>query len=303
MEYRIETLINERLSLEKFYQEEFDGIKAQLARVNQERDSLMHRLEQSEKANAALTLNTLVGEESESEVAKLQLERAQLLARITEIGVESERRLREAVAANASSAEAELIIEKQSRKSLECTLTDVMSELEEVKSQLLAKTPLQESAEIDDVVTDLRESLADLQIANKELHAANQELNEKFYEAESESQTLINSLRQSLQATEARLRAEERENRFEAALASEIALLRHGDPSPTENKSPSMVLQSGKDLIDHNVIAMYDYVVELKSSYEEERRNYKILLAENEELLALFGQLMKDNTNFAPPQS
>lgn len=303
MEYRIETLLNEHVSLEKSYQEEFSGIKAQLARVNQERDSLMHRLEQSEKANTALTLNTLVGEESNSEVARLQLERAQLLARITEMGVDSERRVREAVAAHASSAEAELIIEKQSRKSLECTLTDVMSELEDVKSQLIAKTPLQDNSEIEDVVTELRESLADLQIANKELHAANQELNAKFCNAEQENQTLLNSLRQKIQVAEARLRAQEREHRFEAALASEIALLRHEDTSHFKNTSPETTLKSGRESIDQNIIAMYDYVVELKASYEEERHYYKILLAENEELLTLLGQIDKDDINFTVPQS
>ena len=294
MEYRIETLLNERMSLDKSYQEEFAAIKAQLAKVNQEKDNLIHRLEQSEKANAALTLNTIAGEESESEVVRLQLERAQLLAKITEIGVDSERRIKEAVAAHASSAEAELIIEKQSKQSLECSLADALSELEDVKSEKNHTMSAEGSSENDLIVTELRESLAEMQIAYRDLQAANEEIKDQMASASLQNQSIIESLTEKLNRAEAHIREEERENRFETALASEIARLRNGASSQSKHLlSPEIAFSSSEkeSTISENVLAMHDYVVELRALLDQEREIHQEAVAERDEALALLGQL------------
>ena len=99
-DYRIETLENERISVGNAYEEEINALKAELAQTHQEKDSLAHKLDQSERANTALVFSTTHdgGEESESEVVRLQLERAQLLAKINELGTNLERRVSEAVA-------------------------------------------------------------------------------------------------------------------------------------------------------------------------------------------------------------
>lgn len=294
MEYRIETLLNERTSLENAYQQEFTAVKVQLARLNEEKESLLHRLEQSEKANAALTLNTIARGESQSEVVKLQLERAQLLAKITEIGVDCERRVKEAVAAHASSAEAELIIEKQARQSVECSLADALSELEEIKSQLLNKSE-EYNPECDVVVTELRESLAEMQLSYRELQAANEELKGQMTDASLESQSIVRNLKDKLHKTEAQLRSEERENRFEAALASEIARLRNGVSSQSKNSlSPGMILSPEKESISENVLAMHEYVVELRALLDQERELHQSTIEERDEALALLGQLQDE---------
>jgi len=316
LEYRIEALENERLIAEQSYEEEINGIKGELALVNQEKDNLAHKLEQSEKTNAALVYSTshdgLGAEESESEVIKLQLERAQLLAKINEMGADLERRVREAVAAQASSSEAELIVEKRSRKSVESSLSDVMSEFDEIKSQLaeqVANNRIGELADKEEVVQDLRESLDDMRATNEDLANKNELLLTNLDTIDKENKSTMEDLSNKLQKAEERLRSKDRESRFEAAIASEIANLRANTAASSngnqkqsqalvlrgidQNMRPSTLFEEGKDSIDRNsayIIEMYDYVVELNNSIKEERQMYKDLLAEHEDLLALLGQ-------------
>jgi len=324
LEYRIEALENERLLSEQSYEEEINGIKGELAQANHERDNLAHKLEQSEKANAALVYSTSHdgpgGEESESEVIKLQLERAQLLAKINEMGADLERRVREAVAAQASSSEAELIVEKRSRKSIESSLSEAMSELDEVKAQMAeqtSKTRIGELAEKEQVVQDLNDSLDDMRITNDDLANINKLLQANLDTTDKENKSTINDLTIKLQKAEERLRSDERESRFEAAIASEIANLRantHASSNGNQKQSHALVLRGidqnmrpgalfdeGKESIDRNsayIIEMYDYVVELKNSITEERQMYKDLLAEHEDLLALLGQAGLEGMQF-----
>jgi len=323
LEYRVEALENERLLAEQSYEEEINGIKAELAQLNQEKDNLAHKLEQSEKANAALVYSTshesLGGEESESEVIKLQLERAQLLAKINELGADLERRVREAVSAQASSSEAELIVEKQSRKSIESSLSDALSELEEVKAQLAeqtSKTRRGELAERDQVVQNLQDSIDDMNVEIDDLTNKNKHLQASLDASDKENKSTINDLTVKLQKAEEHLRSKERESRFEAAIASEIANLRANTQTSSngnqkqaqalvlrgidQNMRPSALFDESKE-IDRNsayIIEMYDYVVELKNSITEERQMYKDLLAEHEDLLALLGQAGLDGMQF-----
>jgi len=325
LEYRIEALENERLVAEQSYEEEINGIKGELAQANQERDNLAHKLEQSEKANASLVYSTshdgLCGEASESEVIKLQLERAQLLAKINEMGADLERRVREAVAAQASSSEAELIVEKRSRKSVETSLSDVVSELDEVKAQLeehLANNRSGEVADKEQTVQDLKDSLDNMRMTNDELAKKNKLLQANLDTSDKENKFTIDNLTNKLLKAEEGLRSKERESRFEAAIASEIANLRANTPASfngnqnqshalvlrgiDQNMRPSALFDEGKDSIDRNsayIIEMYDYVVELKNSITEERQMYKELLAEHEDLLALLGQTGFEGMQFS----
>merc|ERR1712086_488168 len=243
LEYRIEALENERLLTEQSYEDEVNGIKGELAQSNQERDTLAHKLEQSEKANAALVYSTShdgAGVESESEVIKLQLERAQLLAKINDMGADLERRVREAV-------EAELIVERQSRKGVESSLSDALSELDEVKAQKAEpKTRSGELVKNEQAVQDLTESLEDLRMTNDDLTNKNKFLQANLDTADKENKSIINDLTTKLQKTEKRLRSEERESRFEAAIASEIANLRANIPAPSngnQKHSHALVLR------------------------------------------------------------
>merc|ERR1712194_841141 len=321
LEYRIEALENERLLTEQSYEDEVNGIKGELAQSKQERDTLAHKLEQSEKANAALVYSTShdgAGVESESEVIKLQLERAQLLAKINDMGADLERRVREAVAAQASFSEAELIVERQSRKGVESSLSDAPSELDEVKAQKAEpKTRSGELVKNEQAVQDLTESLEDLRMTNDDLTNKNKFLQANLDTADKENKSIINDLTTKLQKTEKRLRSEERESRFEAAIASEIANLRANIPAPSngnqkhshalvlrgidQNVRPDALCDEGKETIERNatyIIDMYDYVVELKNSIAEERHMYKDLLAQHEDLLALLGQLGVEGVQF-----
>ncbi len=307
LEYRIEVLENERLWTERSHEEEVHGIKAELAESNEERDNLAHKLEQSEKVNAALVYSTAHngpgGEESESEVIKLQLERAQLLAKISEMGTNLERRVREAIAAQVSSSEAELIVEKQSRHSVEASLSEALAELKEVNIQLADFTSITRSGALpdSDQTQGLKESLDDMRTRYDKLLTKNQILEVKWDAIDKENKSTIKDLRDRLNKAEEDLRSHERESRFEAALAAELDNVRASSRTAsngTPGHSQALVLK-GMDqnmqckYTEHNsayVIEMYDYVCELKSSIVEERTLYKELLAEHEDLLALLGQ-------------
>ena len=308
LEYRIETLENEQFTMCQRHDAELDEIKRELTQAHHDKDLLTDRLEQSEKANAALVFSTthegLGGGESDSDLFKLQLERAQLLAKITEMGSDLERRVREAVAAQVSSSEAELIVEKQSRKSVETSLSDALVEMNDVQRHLAkSKAVLEERETKDDSIADLRSRLNEMRKANIDLKSEVKLMKSKLNTCNQDNSTLINSLKSKLHKAEESLRSQQRESRFEAALASEIAHLR---ASSVNNSVPNASILRGldenrmpaarddtKDSIERNsayVVEMYDYVVELKHSIAEERRMYRDLLEEHEDLLALLGQ-------------
>ena len=309
-EYRIETLENERISVGNAYEEEINALKAELAQTHQEKDSLAHKLDQSERANTALVYSTThdgaSGEESESEVVRLQLERAQLLAKINELGTNLERRVSEAVAAHAANAETELIMEKQRRNSVETSLTDALSKINEMKAQMSSSPKA-----FDEELSSYKRLLGRARSENEELREDIQLLQSKIDTSSDSSTSLVADLRDKLRRTEERLRSVEREGRFEAAMASEIANLRAGtQPSSNGSDKKSLVLR-GLDQnisVDGNgstapnsayIIEMYDYVVELKQSIEEERQMYKELVTEHEDLLALLGQAGLDGRIYA----
>jgi hypothetical protein len=144
---------------------------------------------------------------------------------------------------------------------------------------------------------------------NDKLLNKNKRLQVKLDTIDKENNSTINDLRDKLHKAEEDLRSNERESRFEAALAAEIDNLRassHTASNGTHKHSQALVLigmdqnmqsrtlfDEGKESIDRNsayVVEMYDYVCELKSSIAEERQMYKDLLAEHEDLLALLGQ-------------
>jgi chromosome segregation ATPase len=306
-EYRIEVLENERLWIERSHEEELLGIKKELAESNEERDSLAYKLEQCEKNNTALVYSTAHnepgGKESKSGLVKLQLERAQLLSKINEMGINLERRVREAVAAQVSLSEAELIVEKQSRHLVETSLSEAVTELDNVKKQL--SVDVSKDGNGDDQLTQvLKEALDDLRKKNEKLLDKNKVLQVKVETIDKENKSTISDLRDKLQIVQEELRAHERESRFEAALAAEIDHLRSSSHTASISTHQALVLldqnmqsrtwlDEGKESIDRNsayVIEMYDYVCELKSSIVEERQMYKDLLAEHEDLLALLGQ-------------
>merc|ERR1712087_485577 len=219
------------------------------------------------------------------------------------MGADLERRVREAVAAQASSSEAELIVEKRSRTSVKSSLSDVMTELDEVKAQLAEQAANNRNGDLadkDHVVQDLKDSLDDMRMTNEDLAGEIKLLQGKLDTSDKENKSTVEDLSHKLQKAEAQLRLKDRESRFEAAIASEIANLRANTPASSngnQKESRSLVLRGidqNADPIDRNsayIIEMYDYVVELKNSITEERQLYKDLLAEHEDLLALLGQM------------
>jgi len=142
LEDRIKSIDYDRAVLIRSHANERETLKAEVVRGQMERERLKHTLCESEKANSTLVYSTTVqkdadGSSDEIELAKLRLEKAQLLASASENGAKFERRIREAVAANASSIEAEIILEKELRESAELALFEMQRENVELSSCLM----------------------------------------------------------------------------------------------------------------------------------------------------------------------
>mmetsp|Transcript_11418 Transcript_11418/g.17178 ORF Transcript_11418/g.17178 Transcript_11418/m.17178 type:complete len:200 (+) Transcript_11418:230-829(+) len=197
-------------------------------------------------------------------------------------------------------------MEKQRRNSVETSLTDALSKINEMKAQMSSSPKA-----FDEELSSYKRLLGRARSENEELREDIQLLQSKIDASSDSSTSLVADLRDKLRRTEERLRSVEREGRFEAAMASEIANLRAGtQPSSNGSDKKSLVLR-GLDQnisVDGNgstapnsayIIEMYDYVVELKQSIEEERQMYKELVTEHEDLLALLGQAGLDGRIYA----
>ena len=124
------------------------------------------------------------------------------------MGVDMERRVRDVISAQAYSSQAELIIERQSRKSVESSLYDALSELVELRSLAPLKTRNGESVKNKDqaLLQDLKESLYNLTLANGKL------LSKKYIleKNDEKNKSAINDLRDTFHKARVIFRSEER---------------------------------------------------------------------------------------------
>mmetsp|Transcript_21120 Transcript_21120/g.30237 ORF Transcript_21120/g.30237 Transcript_21120/m.30237 type:complete len:200 (+) Transcript_21120:322-921(+) len=188
-------------------------------------------------------------------------------------------------------------MEKQRRNSVETNLSDALSKINEMKAEMSSSPKA-----FDDELSSYKRMLDNARGKNDELREEIRSLQSEIAASTDRSTSLVSDLRDKLNRTEERLRSVEREGRFEDAMAAEIANLRAGAQTTSNgSEKKSFVLRGldqnvcadGNGSTAHNsayIIEMYDYVVELKQSIEEERHMYKELVTEHEDLLALLGQ-------------
>uniref|UniRef100_A0A7S4S2U0 Uncharacterized protein n=1 Tax=Ditylum brightwellii TaxID=49249 RepID=A0A7S4S2U0_9STRA len=320
LEYRINALEDDYDALTRSSADKIDSVKSELSQTTMEKERLAHDLKESEKANTALVYSTSVENQTgstspeKSELIMLRLEKVQLLAAVSEASARTERRVREAVAACASSYEADLIVEKELREAAEATLGDVQTRLEESNSRdekaddntqdATTSEEDENDAEHDSnlgfEIEKLKRDYELLVIKTETLQAENQELKKKLKKSGADSQISQEELLQKCRDLEAKVREVEREGHYEAAVAAEISRLRSESAAaaksnfgqPENDDQPALNGDEKNEAFDNNMTVedLYDHVFELKSEIREERMIYRDLLAEHEDLLALLAQ-------------
>ncbi len=312
LQNRINALENDRQNMLNSKKADVEVLKVELSNIVIERDQLIHALNESEKANSTLVYSTTIDNEGEdlqslqAEIAKLKLENAQLLSEASKSASRLERRIKNALAGDASEVEAEIEAEKRRCEDAEqslCTVKEqydkVTKDLEGMKmvnSQLAAK--LQELSASSNLEEDVKRLGASLDTAERE----KVDLLTKLNETESTAKTNIAKLEEKCKLAEAKIRELERVERKEAALAAEIAKLQEENNMNMATKQQSTststsnidTVQSYDDSErkreEMDPGDQLDHIRELQAEISQERTMYSDLLAEHEDLLALLAQ-------------
>jgi hypothetical protein len=311
-EYRICALEDDRDVVRRYHADEIETLRNELSHVCMEKDRILHSLKESEKANTALVYETSKDQEAEvtehveNELSKLRRSNARLLSAATEEGVRTERRIREAIAANASLVEADVIVERELRVAAETALENVKSQLEETRRSLVDEpTPSSTQTLSPD---RLKTHLSQSREKSRKVEAENNALKLQLQEFESKSEAELANLTDECRRAQASLLKLEGEAKFGSAVNLEATRI-HSLPSHKSSEN-WVVVEKNSDNIGAEASLIgdgpssseaYDFIDTLKAEIQEERQMYQELLAEHDDLLALLAQqdLEKSSLNQA----
>jgi chromosome segregation ATPase len=235
LEKRIHDLERSKEKAIDSHSKSISHLKSELSQGQLEREQLMHALNESEEANSTLVYSTTVTTEhsgssmEEIELAKLRLEKAQLLASSAENASKTEKRIREAITGNLSSTEADILEEKEKRKAVENELKNINERYDEISSELVSTKA--KKSELDAQlkrtnVNELKEELHGIEKQVTSLTKINEDLKIQLITTESEAKTTCTHLTEKCRLAESKVRDLERECRNEAAVAAEVARIR-----------------------------------------------------------------------------
>jgi hypothetical protein len=299
LEFRIDSLENQNDVMRKYHDAELENVRNELSQVTMEKNRLLHQLRESEKTNASLMLasSSSGGLESsggeidlESECAKLRIENAHLLAMAADDKTRAERRLREMVAAQSASNEADIILEQELRVKAESTADALQAELDTLRRQ---RSPTNRSnlafRNSNSATSKENESLKS-KIAS--MKAENDALRARMEDAAVRAKSKIESLSDDYEKLQVKVSRIEREGKRDMAIQAEIARMREESSifPTTTMKSPSEILDRDTSYYSSSAGEAFDHLQEQKRAIEEERKLYKEMLTEQDELFALLAQ-------------
>ena len=245
LEKRIYDLEHNNNKLIDSHSKSISHFKSELSQGQLEREQLMHALNESEKANSTLVYSTSVTTENSDssmeaiELAKLRLEKAQLLASTAENASKTEKRIREAITGNLSSTEFDILKEKEKRKSVENELQVINERFDKLSSEVInakaKNSELQSQLERTNV-NELKEELHEIETEVTLLKKLNEDLKIQLITKDSEANKTCALLTEKCRLAENKVRDIEREGRNEAAVAVEVARIR--DEAKTFGKLP-----------------------------------------------------------------
>jgi hypothetical protein len=296
LEHRITSLQNDHNVRRRFHTSEMENLGNELHQASMERDRLFQSLKESEKRRDALlhvsSNDKVVEDDSDPhfELAKLRVEKAQLLSASSEESSQAERRLREAIAAVKSSAEADIILEKELRLNAAKSLENVKLEMKELRSSLGSRRTETQS-QVDASTIALRIELNDLKDRVQSLSEENASLRDQLELTKKDARSTIERLTEECRAAKLRASQLDREGRFEAEVRAEVARLQASGSRESDRLSIVVRDNSREDREDSlDVPELYDVIQKQKQEVQEERSMYYELLAEHDDLLALLAQ-------------
>ena len=297
-EYRISSLENDQAMLKRVHAAEMDSLRNELNQVCMERDHLFISLRDSEKSKETLALasnrahltNTDEVIDLHAELDNLRIERAQLLSATAEEALQCERRLRDAVAAERSSSEADLILEKELRLSAERAVEALKHELDHLRTDLGRPAHPEDANETKQTHQEVKELKARIE----DLLQEQVKLESQLETIKSQSQQRIVELTRECRQAKSRAMQGDRENRLEVDFRMELSRFQTGHSlgiNENGHEGDQGLVEEKKDPTQlEQLHALYDVIKEQKDSIEEERNGYLELLADQEDLLALLAQ-------------
>lgn len=287
LEARIAALESDHISLRRFHASEMDRLRGELNQVTAERDRLVQSLRTAEAGKEAV-LDSL-GQEApdenlEKELRRLRLENAALLSKSAEDAARTERRIREARAADSSAGQTQVVVERELRLAAERSLAAANEELARARQAGSVQKDPSADTRINELTSDLEESRSKSEKLSGQLAEVRRELEELRRAARHEKEQLAKECRQAKQ----RVTQLEQKGRFEAEVRAEVTRIQS---SPTRGKgdhdsgaralvelqTPSQAASSDPT----TVARLYDAIQSLRQQMEEER---KVHLEEREEM-------------------
>jgi len=307
LEQCVKSLEADRQNIVISHSSDLKNLKAEIAHIQMERDRLIHALNESEKANSALVYSTTVdrsqgsGSSAELELAKLRLEKAQLLAAVQANGSKTEQRIRNVVSGDDRTGDKHKSIEAESLEASEKSLNILQQKFDDTSAELERSNA--SNADLvarlkESNVSELKNALYRLENDVSKMQKSNEELKEQLARAEEEATETNLALKEKCKLADAKIREMERQERKEAAVAAEVARIRDETlrQKPSLNDSNGHVISESKEP-SMAADEVHDFVIELKDAVKEERKMYHDLLAEHEDLLALLAQQDLERTS------
>ena len=300
MESRIASLEADHVSLRRFHASEMEQLRSELSQVTAERDSVTQTLRNLEASKAAL-LESISHEDSGSdagaEIRRLRVENAALLSQTYDETARTERRIREARAADRSASQTQLVVERELRRSAERELASANEALAKMRED----SPTQDSSAKSRVV-ELTQELEDSRARCEKLSEQLTEIRRQLEELRRDSRHEIEQLREEYRQAKQRAAQLEEKGRFEAEVRAEVARIQ-SSPSRGKRGSENVdralmeVEPSSQTLVDRTTIApLYDAIENLQQQLDEKHKLHAADNEEIEDLLKLVAQ-QKINTD------
>jgi len=232
-----------------------------------------------------------VSESPEAELAKLRIEKAQLLVAAAEEGERTERRLREVIATEVSSAEADVLVERERRLAAEAAcenmkllVVELQKDVQAYKEDMHLGSFSPRKAKMEQENERLRQEIARLHDESATLHA-------KLDSAESGQENAnyrIEKLEAECRIAQASSNRLDREIKFHSEVQAEMGRMR---ASPTVKVAPvDETTANEKKEDDMRTVELYDKIQEQGQAMQRAREVHQALQVEHEDLLALLAQ-------------
>jgi len=295
LEHRIRSLENDLSVSRRFHSSETDSLRNELTQVMMEKDRAVQLLKESEKNKTAMIFaaskdySETTNDSPEIELAKLRIEKAQLLIAASEDGARAERRLREVMSKDASSTDTDLLVEKERRLAAETAYNNMKMLVSELQSEVqsyrensfTAKSPSQ--AWVEKEHTRIKEE-------TERITAENASLRSKLDAAEKarkDAHYKIDRLTADVRKAQADSHRLEREVKFQTELQGEMKRMQRpvalSDPAQSEE-------EPGETKSEDMLPNLVDQLQNQAAAIEKEREMYRSLHMEHEELLALLAE-------------